>query len=51
MRYFFGGQNTEGIARFFLERKFYRDGEIERVAGCDIEIFHEVVERYLGVVT
>ena len=40
VRYFFGGQNMEGIARFFLERKFYREGETERVVGCDIEIFH-----------
>ena len=40
VRYFFGGQNMEGIARFFLERKFYREDETERVAGCDIEIFH-----------
>ena len=40
VRYFFGRQNMEGIARFFLERKFYREDETERVAGCDIEIFH-----------
>ena len=36
---FLGGQDTERIARFFLERKFYREGETEKVAGCDIEIF------------
>ena len=36
---FLAGQDTEGIARFFLERKFYREGETEKVAGCDIEIF------------